>query len=87
MQDMRGHTIINGLLIGNLALVAVEQTPQAVAHFAHHTFARRTQLGQIVRLLHQCIQRANLESRYVELRRVALAAYGRLYGLESFIFV
>jgi hypothetical protein len=78
MKESVRHTIVDVLLVGKLALVALQQTPQAVANFTHHTFASRSQLCQIIRLLHQGIQGANLEGWNAELRGGAFAAYRRL---------
>jgi hypothetical protein len=52
------------LLLLHLRVVAVEDRPQAVAHFVHDTFTRGIELREVVGLLHQRIEGPDLEVWY-----------------------
>jgi hypothetical protein len=55
------RTIVDCLVLLHLGLVAVEYRPQAVADLVHDALARRIELRQLVGLLHQRIERSDLE--------------------------
>lgn len=56
-------TIINRLHLLHLRLVPLEHVLQRIAHFPDHALTRGLELGQLVRLLHQRIEGADLELR------------------------
>lgn len=58
-----GHarTVVDGLLLGDLLLVAVEDAAQRVSNLVHNLLAGRVELGEVVGLLHEGIEGADLE--------------------------
>lgn len=82
------HTVVYRLLLLYLALVAVEYLPQAVAHLGHDRLARIVELGQLIGLLHQGIQRSDLEIGNRERGRVPhVIGYGGAQRREGVLGV
>ena len=55
------HTVVDGLLLLDLCLVAVEDGAQAVADLGDDALACAVEFGEVVGLLHERVEGANLE--------------------------
>ena len=60
------RTVVDCLLLVDFPLIMVEDCCQRLAYLAHHVFSNRTQLSQIIGLLNESIESANLECWYGE---------------------
>lgn len=58
-----GLTVVDNLLLRHLLFVVVENGPQRLGYPRNHAFTAGIKLGQVVGLLHQRIQSADLELR------------------------
>lgn len=80
--------VVDVLLVGNLVLVTLEDVLQRVGNLLDDTLASLFQLLQVVGLLHQGVQSANLEGRQVErIRRAVVGRHDGSQGRQSFVAV
>ena len=60
------HTVVDRLLLLDFSLVVGQDDCQRLSNLAHYVFCGRTELGQVIGLLNERIQGADLEGRYRE---------------------
>jgi hypothetical protein len=80
--------VVDGLLLLDLVLLALEDILQAVPNLIHHGLTGGSELGQVIRLLHEGVECADLEGGNRERDRGAyIAGDGCLQGGEGFVGV
>jgi hypothetical protein len=80
--------VVDILLVGHLVLVTLENVSQRVGNLFDNTLTSLFQLLQVVGLLHQGIQGANLERGQVEgIRRAVVSRHDGSQGRQSFVAV
>jgi hypothetical protein len=88
LQVVVDGLVVDVLLVGHLVLVALEDVLQRVGHLLDDTLASLFQLLQIVGLLHQRVQSANLERRQVEgIRRAVVRRHDRSQSRQGFVAI
>jgi len=88
LQIVVDGLVVDVLLVGHLVLVALEDVLQRVGDLLDDTFASLFQLLQVVGLLHQGVQSANLERGQVEgIRRAVVGRHDGSQRRQSFVGV
>lgn len=88
LQVVVDGLVVDVLLVGDLVLVALKDVLQRVGHLLNDTLASLLQLLQIVGLLHQGVQSANLEGWDAErIRRAVVGRDDRSQGRQRFVAV
>lgn len=81
-------TIIDSLLLLDFILITVENASQRVANLAYDSFTCVAQLREVVCLLYECVQGADLEFRNGERDGCAIVGrHGASQGSEGFVLV